>query len=189
MSLQLKKIGYNFSVGFFGISLKIKEFFMAGRGRPSGDSGVNKSDAIRKYYDSNPDAKTKDVVKALGEQGIDVSPALVAGVRARHQGVPGNKRRRKAKGEVTLAEVKILKEFISKSGVEEEMATTILGSFADLVEEIGDVDRFREVLAEFGSFSEAEASEEDSAEEDEVDDEGDDEDDEDEDYEEDEDDE
>lgn len=160
---------------------------MAGRGRPSSDSGVNKSDAIRKYYDQNPDAKTKDVVKALGDQGIEVSPALVAGVRARHQGTPGNKKRRKAKGEVTLAEVKTLKEYISKSGVEEEMALSILGDFADLIDEIGDVERFREVLAEFGSFSEAEATnEEESAE---VEEDGDEDEDEDEEFEEDEDDE
>ncbi len=45
---------------------------------------VNKSEAIRNYYKSNPKAKTKDVVDALAKKGITVATGLVTNVKSTH---------------------------------------------------------------------------------------------------------
>ena len=45
---------------------------------------VNKSEAIRNYYKSNPKAKTKEVVDALAKQGITVTVGLVTNVKSTH---------------------------------------------------------------------------------------------------------
>lgn len=45
-------------------------------------SGPNKSQAIRDYYAAHPDAKPKQVVEALAEQGINVSAAFVSTIKS-----------------------------------------------------------------------------------------------------------
>ena len=45
---------------------------------------VNKSEAIRNYYKSNPTAKTKEVVDALAKAGITVATGLVTNVKSTH---------------------------------------------------------------------------------------------------------
>jgi hypothetical protein len=45
-------------------------------------SGPNKSQAIRDYYASHPDAKPKQVVEALANQGVDVSAAFVSTIKS-----------------------------------------------------------------------------------------------------------
>ena len=45
-------------------------------------SGPNKSQAIRQYYESNPNAKPMEVAAALKEQGIEVTPAFVSTIRS-----------------------------------------------------------------------------------------------------------
>ena len=45
---------------------------------------VNKSEAIRNYYKSNPKAKTKEVVDALAKQGITVTVGLITNVKSTH---------------------------------------------------------------------------------------------------------
>jgi hypothetical protein len=122
------------------------------RGRPAA-GGVNKSEEIRKYFEKNPDCKTKDCIDSLSEKGIEVSQALVAGVRSRMQGEGGKK---KKKGEISVAEMKLLKNFISKSHLEASVATKTLMELACLIEEIGSVERFKDVLSEFVNFAEAE---------------------------------
>lgn len=131
------------------------------RGRPAA-GGVNKSDAIRKYYEQHPDAKTKDCIDALAENDIEVSQALVAGVRSRMQGNPGNKRRKK--GEITLAEMKLIKNFIGKSHLEASVATKTLMELAALIDEIGSIERFKEALNEFDNFEDGEEIEDSEAE-------------------------
>lgn len=44
--------------------------------------GPNKSQAIRDYYKVHPMAKPKEVVAALGVQGIDVTPAFVSTIKS-----------------------------------------------------------------------------------------------------------
>ena len=45
---------------------------------------INKSQAIRDYYKSNPNAKAKEVVDALAKQGITVTVGLVTTVKSKH---------------------------------------------------------------------------------------------------------
>lgn len=47
------------------------------------EAKVNKSAAIREYLKSNADAKPKDIVAALAEKGITVSPNMVSIVKAK----------------------------------------------------------------------------------------------------------
>jgi transposase len=44
---------------------------------------VNKSAMIREYLDSHKDAKPKEIVAALKEKGVDVSPNMVSIVKAK----------------------------------------------------------------------------------------------------------
>ena len=45
---------------------------------------VNKSEAIRDYYKSNPKAKASEVVDALGKKGVTVTVGLVNNVKSAH---------------------------------------------------------------------------------------------------------
>jgi hypothetical protein len=45
-------------------------------------SGPNKSQAIRAYYEANPDAKPKQVVEALAAQGVVVTAAFVSTIKS-----------------------------------------------------------------------------------------------------------
>ena len=71
------------------------------RGRRRG--GPNKSRAVREYFESNPGAAPKEVVEALGAQGIKVSPQLVSNIKSRLKaggGKPGRKPGRRASGQL-----------------------------------------------------------------------------------------
>ena len=50
--------------------------------KAGGEPKVNKSAAVRDYLKGHKQAKPKEVVAALKEQGIDVSPNMVSMIRA-----------------------------------------------------------------------------------------------------------
>lgn len=54
-------------------------------------SGPNKSQAIRDYYSANPDAKPRQVVDALKEQGVEVSAQFVSTIRSKQLSAPEKK--------------------------------------------------------------------------------------------------
>jgi hypothetical protein len=144
-------------------------------GRPK-NGELNKSAAIRDYLSEYPDAKAKDVIDALGKRGVEVSQALVAGVRSRSQGRPGNKKRR-AGSDVTLSEAMVLRKFISQSGLDFSVASKILIDFTSLIGKFGGIDRFKEVLEQYEQFESeinvacaSESSESSESEEDDEDD-------------------
>jgi hypothetical protein len=57
---------------------------MAKRAKAGGtEAKVNKSAAVREYLDSHKDAKPKEIVAALKEKGIDISPNMVSIVKAK----------------------------------------------------------------------------------------------------------
>lgn len=144
-----------------------------GAGRPKGSTGVNKSAVIREYITSHPDSSTNEVVDALAKKGINVSQALVAGVRARTNGAPGNKKRTKiAKGEVTTKELNSVHSVV-ENFEEVSDAKNMIKLISDLVEEIGSVERLNEVLEAYDDYKPSESSDiavEDSSEEFESDD-------------------
>jgi hypothetical protein len=56
---------------------------MAKKATTSEGSPVNKSAAIRDYLGKNPEAKPKEIVAALLEQGITVSAQMVSVIKAK----------------------------------------------------------------------------------------------------------
>jgi len=89
------------------------------RGRPKNVEGkVNKAATIREYHEKHPDARPKDIIKALGEKGVMVQPAAVWQALNKEPKEPkADGRGRRAKGS-TLADtvIKILQE--EKGGLE-----------------------------------------------------------------------
>jgi hypothetical protein len=61
---------------------------------------VNKSQSIRDFFTSNPKAKAKEVVEALGKNGIKVNEGLVYAVKG---GMKERKRRKKRVVKAALA--------------------------------------------------------------------------------------
>lgn len=60
------------------IAKKVLAKTTAKRGRPKSDGNkVNKAEAIRQYHAEHKDARPKDIISALKEKGIEVSPAAV----------------------------------------------------------------------------------------------------------------
>src|SRR3712207_5965797 len=60
----------------------------------NGNGGApNKSAAIRAYLATNRKAKPKDVVAALAEQGITVSPQMVSTIKSKTKGRRGRPKR------------------------------------------------------------------------------------------------
>jgi len=106
---------------------------------------VNRSEEIRRFYDKNPGARPKECIAVLAARGIEVSPTLVSCVRAKlKESVP----ERDMAGDLEL-----VRSFVDSSGLDPEVAVEILARFAGVVEGVGGLVRFREVLAEVGSLS------------------------------------
>lgn len=57
-------------------------------------SDVNKSQAIRDYLNQNGNVPPKDVVEALGKEGVNVTTGLVSNVKF-HMGLGGKRRKKK----------------------------------------------------------------------------------------------
>ena len=107
-----------------GLVRNIKSKHNKRRSQESGQSRcqqpeVNKSQAIRDYYKSNPKAKTSEVIEALGKEGINVSANLVTTVKAKR------KRRRAVKkavehvasqGVVGIPEIKAAFAYLKATG-------------------------------------------------------------------------
>ena len=83
-----------------------------GRPKSNGEAKVNKAEAIRLYAAENKDVRPKDIIKALGEKGIEVGPAAVW--QALNHVPTGKKRGRPAKAEKKV-EKKIAKPKVAKS--------------------------------------------------------------------------
>ena len=88
--------------------------------------GPNKSEAIREYLKSKPDAGPTEVVNELKKKGITVAPALVSNVKAAlrgkkggaKKGRPGRKpgRPAAASDSVSLASLIEARDFADKVG-------------------------------------------------------------------------
>lgn len=135
-------------------------------GRPKGSSGTNKSAIIRDYIKNNPSASTNEVVEALGSKGVDVSPALVAGVRARELRGPGNKSRKR--GEITVGELNSINAMVEKFD-DRSIIMGIIEDLTGMIKEFGGIERFETAIKEFENWKPSDAtsmSAEDSSESD-----------------------
>lgn len=129
-----------------------------GAGRPKGSSGTNKSAAIRDYLQNNPNATTSEVVDALGQKGVDVSQALVAGVRARASGSTPVKRKASVPaGEITTKELNGIHSIVEKF----EDADIVMGLIEDccgLIEQFGSIERLQDGLKAYANWKPEEGS-------------------------------
>jgi hypothetical protein len=111
----------------------------------------NKSELIRKYFESNPQSSVKDCISDLADGGVEVSYALVFGVRGRafkeYKDIPV------VESEPSLSEMKLVRDFVEKSNLDQDLAVRILKEFSNLVRGIGTIDRFDRVLEGFGKCS------------------------------------
>lgn len=96
---------------------------------------VNRSEEIRRFFDQHPGARPKECITALAAQGIDVSPTLVSCVRA--------KLKERVPERDMASDVVVVREFVDSNP---EVAVEILARFAGVVEKVGGLGRFREVL-------------------------------------------
>ena len=82
--------------------------------------GGNLSGLIREYFQAHPNAGPTEVVKALGEKKITVSPTLVSNVKARMlkgaTGVRGRPRGRPSGKSVTVTALLEAKRFADQVG-------------------------------------------------------------------------
>lgn len=120
----------------------------------------NKSELIRKYFDSNPSSSVKDCIRDLAEGGVEVSYALVFGVRNRmkfssRMGDVTNVAddEMPEPREVSLDEMKMVRDFVEKSNLDSDLAIRILKEFSSLVRGLGTIDRFDRVLENFSTCS------------------------------------
>lgn len=149
-------------------------------GRPKGSTGINKSEMVREYLRSNPAAGTNEVIDALGQKGIEVSQALVSGVRKREERGPGNKSR----GAITVDELATINSLIERFD-DRSVIVGLIDELSKIIRGIGGMERFDEAMRAFNSWKPSDsisASETDSSDSDsDSDDDSDDDDDEDED--------
>ena len=80
--------------------------------------GPNKSQAIRDYLKSHPDAGPTEVCKELGKKGLKIAPALVSNVKAAMLGKKsGGRRVSISRGDtVNLGALVEAREFVDKVG-------------------------------------------------------------------------
>lgn len=121
-------------------------------GRPKGSSGTNKSAIIREYFKANPSANTNEVIEALAKKGIEVSPALVGGVRVREQRGPGNKSR----GAITVDELTSIHTIIEKFD-DRSVIMGIIEDLSGLIKNLGGIARFDEAMKAYESWKPSDA--------------------------------
>lgn len=85
---------------------------------------VNKSQAVRDYLASHPDAGPTEVCKALADKGIKVSPQQVSTIKSSSKKKagkkagkkPGRRKQAAAGGRVSVAELVTAKDFADRVG-------------------------------------------------------------------------
>jgi hypothetical protein len=122
-------------------------------GRPKGSSGTNKSAVIREYLKSNPTASTNEVIESLAKRGIEVSPALVGGVRVREQRGPGNKSR----GAITVDELTSIHTIVEKFD-DRDIIMGIIEDLSSLIKEFGGIARFEEAMKAYSTWKPSEVA-------------------------------
>ncbi|WP_164101753.1 hypothetical protein [Candidatus Laterigemmans baculatus] len=120
--------------------------------------GPNKSAAIRQYLDSNPEAKPREIVDALKEQGLEVTPAFVSTIKSKSSGggtsAPKKRRGRPkaaAQGAAKTTSPRTASAPATKRGAAAAGGDTVsvdgLIRAKKLAEELGGVDKVRAALA------------------------------------------
>ena len=108
-------------------------------------STVNKSQAVRDYFADHPDAMPKEVIAALGEQGIAVSRVLVSGVKSKlNKAGKAKKPARRAAKIAVVVEAPARVEKPTKPG--ETITLEQIKKVAATINAVGGLQRMVEVL-------------------------------------------
>jgi hypothetical protein len=92
--------------------------------------GPNKSAAIREYLDVHKRAKPKEIVAAMKEKGLDVSPQMVSTIKTKHRkrrgrkmsgqdvgnGPVNSRRGRPSSGKIAIEQLIVAKRFADQVG-------------------------------------------------------------------------
>jgi hypothetical protein len=80
---------------------------------------VNKSAEIRGYLDEHPNAGPTEIVAALAEKGVEVTPSFVSNIKSKTKSGLGPRRKGRAPGSSDVTTVLALmgaKKFVDQSG-------------------------------------------------------------------------
>lgn len=100
--------------------------------------GINRSAVIRDYFKEHPSARIVDCLDYMKDRGLEVSYGLVATVKSR---MP------KEEEEITEKDHVHVRDYIRVSNLDEDVAVRILSDFADLVQVVGGLEKFRRILS------------------------------------------
>lgn len=108
---------------------------------------VNKSQAIRDYLASNPDAMPRVVAADLKEQGVDVNPQRVSIVKSqlKKAAQEGDKPKRGRRKKAVRAKAASPKASPAKAS--DDLSFQTLQKAKELSDQLGGVDKAREALA------------------------------------------
>ena len=130
---------------------------MPGRGRPKGSSGINKSKLIREFMESHPEATNKEIIDSLSSQGVEVSAALVGGVRNRSSSIKSK--------EITIGEINNIRAIVERFE-DESIIMGIIDDLTDCIKKIGGIPRFQAALAQLKGESDYSDSDDSDSDED-----------------------
>lgn len=102
--------------------------------------GSNKSQSIRDYLTANPEAKAKDVVEALGKNGVKVNDGLVYAVK----GAMKEKKQRKKR--VAKAAMAASSKASSNGQANKTDAITLIRDVKDLAGRAGGYERLKDLV-------------------------------------------
>lgn len=113
-------------------------------GRSIGSKSVNKSQAVRDFYATHPDAKPKDVVRGLAKKGIELNAQYVSVVRSNS----------KKKSSLTAGKVgRPTGCKASRAATGDSVSLDALLKFQEVVEEVGGIDKARAALTALDRLS------------------------------------
>ncbi|WP_166821879.1 hypothetical protein [Thalassoroseus pseudoceratinae] len=111
--------------------------------KKTASGGVNKSQAIRDYLSEKPGATASEIVPALEEKGISVTPGLVSQVKSTIGGSkPTRKTTKKKKGGAKKTSAPKATRSTSKSS----LSATELMNAKKFADELGGIERTRQAL-------------------------------------------
>lgn len=99
-----------------------------------------RSQAIRDYFGANPDAKAKEVVEALGKNGIKVTEGLVYAVKG------GMKEKKARKARVVKAAKAAASTASSNGMVSKTDALTMIREVKALAQKAGGYEKLKELV-------------------------------------------
>lgn len=116
--------------------------------------GVNKTQAIKDFKDSNPSAKPKEIAETLNSKGISVTPGYVSTVLSNSNKTGGRKTKKRGGGTVHRAVKKTSatrggSRTGSSSASSGDVSVESLIKVKELVSELGGADEVRKVLSTY----------------------------------------